>query len=152
MNKKKLFFTVGSTYPLDRLIKQADELNTNKKYEVFAQIGESTFAPKNIKWTKFMDYEEMVKKIEWANIIVSHAGAGTIIECISKNKKLILFPRLKKYGEAVDDHQLEICKAFKEKYEINYFTGNDLKSVLEKKVGHINRKNSSLAKEIAKLL
>lgn len=118
--KKKIFVTVGSTYPFDRLIKEIDTLGENKSYDIFAQIGESKLKPENIKFKKFLEYEEIQKKINWADIIISHAGVGTIIDCLSKSKKLILFPRLKKYGEAIDDHQIEIAKAFEKKYKIKY--------------------------------
>jgi UDP-N-acetylglucosamine transferase subunit ALG13 len=118
--KTKIFVTVGSTYPLDRLIKEVDKLDP-KKFEIFAQIGESKLYPKNIKWKKFINYEEMQKKIKWADIILSHAGVGTIIDCLNQKKSLLLFPRLKKYGESIDNHQLEICKAFNAKFKINYF-------------------------------
>jgi len=118
--KKKIFVTVGSTYPFDRLIKEIDTLGKNKSYEIFAQIGETKFKPKNIEFEEFLEYEEIQNKINWADIVISHAGVGTIIDCISKNKKLILSPRLKKYKEAIDDHQVEIAKAFEKKYKIKY--------------------------------
>jgi len=118
MKKTKIFVTIGSTYPLDRLIKEIDKLNENKNFEIFAQIGESELIPKNIDFSKFLNHYEMQKKITWADLIISHGGVGTIIDVLSQNKQLILFPRLKKFNEAIDDHQLEICKAFNKKYEI----------------------------------
>ena len=115
--KTKIFVTVGSTYSLNRLIKEIDLFDSNK-FEIFAQIGETTIHPKNIKFKKFLDYEKMIKKINWADTIITHAGVGTIIDCLAQNKKIILFPRLKTFNEAVDDHQIEICKAFEKKYGI----------------------------------
>ena len=118
----KIFVTVGSTYPLNRLIKEIDKIGENKSYEIFAQIGESDLILKNIAFKKFLTYMEMQSKMKWADLIISHAGAGSIIELLVLGKPFILFPRLKKFGEAVDDHQVEICKAFEKKYNIKYTT------------------------------
>lgn len=148
--KKKIFVTVGSTYPLDRLIIEADKLDS-KKFEVFAQIGESNLKPKNIKYKKMLDYSEQNKKIAWADIIISHAGVGTILDCFSQKKQIILFPRLKKFGEAIDDHQIEICKAFEKKYGVKWTT-NKLEGLLNNvKPVKINKKNK-LLKEIEKII
>lgn len=153
MRQIKIFVTIGSTYPLDRLIIQMDKIGADKKYNIFAQIGESQLEPKNIKWTKFLNYTAGQKKMDNSDIIISHAGIGTIIEALSKNKKLILFPRLKEYGEAVDDHQLEICEAFYKKFGINYTV--DLKKIskliIKTKLAKIPHKGS-LLQEITKQL
>lgn len=151
--KKKIFVTVGSTYPLDRLIKEIDEIAKNKDYEIFCQIGKSNVKPKNIKYVDLLEFEEMQKKIKWADIIITHAGIGTMIDSLSKNKKLILFPRLKKYGEAIDDHQLEICKRFNKKYNINFvIKKNELKYLIKKaNLIKIKRKNR-LSEHINKLI
>jgi UDP-N-acetylglucosamine transferase subunit ALG13 len=117
--KKKIFVVVGSTYPLDRLIKEVDDFDL-KKFEVFAQIGESELKPKNIKFVNFLNYDKIQQKIKWADVVISHAGIGTILDCLTQNKKIILFPRLKRFGEAVDDHQIEICTTFEEKYGIKW--------------------------------
>lgn len=152
--KKKIFVTVGSTYPLDRLIKEIDNLGKNKNYEIFAQIGESEFEPKNIKSKKFLEYKEIQNKIKWADLVISHAGIGTIIDCLSKSKKLILFPRLKKYNEAIDDHQIEIAKAFEKKYKIKY-TLNE-KDIIDKlnltKKYIRNKKQNHLINSIKELM
>ncbi len=150
MDKKKIFVMVGSTYPFDRLIKQIDSL---KGFEIFAQIGESNFVPKKIKYSKSLSYSQINKKIIWADVVISHAGVGSIIDLISLKKKFILFPRLKKYNEAVDNHQIEICNAFEKKYEIKW-TQNEkelLKLLKDLKPVKINKKNK-LVKEIEKII
>lgn len=149
----KIFVTVGSTYPLDRLIKELDKLGTNKKYEIFAQIGKSKYFPKNIKFEELLTYDQMQEKIKWADIIISHAGAGSIIDLIASGKKFILFPRLKKYDEAVDDHQIEICKAFEKKYRIKWTQNEKNISTLTNSLKPIRKnKKSILSEEITKLI
>jgi len=149
----KIFATVGSTYSLDRLVKELDKMGENKKYEIFAQIGKSEYSPKNIKFEELLTYEQMQEKIKWADIIIAHAGAGSIIDLIASSKKFILFPRLKKYGEAVDDHQIEICKAFEKKYGIRWTQDEKEINTLIKSLKQIKiNKKSELVNEISKLI
>jgi UDP-N-acetylglucosamine transferase subunit ALG13 len=150
----KIFSTVGSTYPLDRLTKELDAIGKDKKYEIFAQIGESKFIPKNIRSTKFLDYASLKEKIKWADIIISHAGAGSIIDLIASKKRFILFPRLEKYSEAIDDHQLEIARAFNKKYNIPFATKeNEIKHFINKSgENKIRKKDNSLVNEIKSLI
>ena len=151
--KTKIFVSVGSTFPLDRLIEQIDSLDLNK-FEIFAQIGETKYSPKNIKSSKFLDYDKLQQKIIWADLIITHAGIGTIIDCLTQNKKIILFPRLKKFGESIDDHQLEICKVFNKKYHIEWAANEkELKNLIKtnKKIKIIKKENK-LVKEIERLI
>ena len=55
------------------------------------------------------EYENYIKE---ASLIITHGGAGSIIQSIRLGKKVIAVPRLQKYGEHVNDHQIEIIKAF----------------------------------------
>ena len=59
-----------------------------------------------------MDEEEYVKTMKDARIIIAHAGVGTILQGLSLRKKMIIAPRLKKYKEHVNDHQLQIVETF----------------------------------------
>ncbi len=152
--KTKIFVTVGSTYPFDRLIKEMDIIGKNKKYEIFAQIGESNYIPKNIAFEKILSYDKAQEKIKWADLVISHAGVGSIIDILAANKKLILFPRLKEHGEAVDNHQLEICQALQKKYKITIiFKNKDLSKCLQDNYSKPRKTNKkSLVNEIKKLI
>jgi UDP-N-acetylglucosamine transferase subunit ALG13 len=61
---------------------------------------------------EFFEESDRKKLIAAADIIITHAGAGCIIDSLVAGKPTIVFPRLKKFGEHTDDHQLEIAKAF----------------------------------------
>lgn len=100
--------------PFDRILSEvAKEIdNKNIKEKVVAQVGCTNFSHKKIKTFDFVNKEEIEKLIDDARIIITHAGVGTIIECISKSKKVIVVPRLKKHGEHTNDHQLQITKEF----------------------------------------
>lgn len=112
-----IFVTVGSQkFQFNRLLKQVDELigKENIIDEVFAQIGVSDYKPKNYKYKDFMTQDEFNDYISKADIIITHAGTGVIINSIKKEKKVIGIPRLAKFGEHVDDHQIQLIKEFTE--------------------------------------
>lgn len=57
----------------------------------------------------------MEEYITMSNIVITHAGVGTIMECINKNKEIIVLPRKEKYGEHVNNHQEEIAYEMEKK-------------------------------------
>lgn len=62
---------------------------------------------KNIKFVDFIPFDEMQDLINRADIIVA-SGTGSIIGALLMGKKVIIFPRLGRYGEAIDDHVLDM--------------------------------------------
>lgn len=114
----KFFITLGSQkFQFNRLLKAVDELCENefiKSENVFAQIGYSDYLPKHYKYKKFLDREEFSEAMGKSDIIITHGGTGAIIGAVKKGKKVIAVPRLAKYGEHVDDHQLQLLKQFSE--------------------------------------
>ena len=98
---------------LNAVLKAKENNIINDK--VIAQIGCTNFKSDKIETFDYTTKEEIEKLIDKARYVITHAGVGTIIECISKDKKVIVVPRRKKYGEHTNDHQLEITKEFEEK-------------------------------------
>ena len=49
-----------------------------------------------------------------ADIVITHGGTGAIIGAVKRGKKVIAVPRLARFGEHVDDHQLQIIRSFDE--------------------------------------
>ena len=110
-----ILITVGSQkFQFNRLLKEIDKLIENKiiKEEVFAQIGVSDYKPKNYKYVDFMSQDEFSNKMDEADIIITHAGTGVIVNAVKKEKKVIGVPRLAKYEEHVDDHQIQLINEF----------------------------------------
>ena len=114
--ENKIFITLGSQkFQFNRLLKAVDELcerGTIEAEDVFAQIGYSDYLPKNFNYKKFLDRDEFSKEMGKADIVITHGGTGAIIGAVKKGKKVIAVPRLAKYGEHVDDHQLQLIKQF----------------------------------------
>ena len=112
-----IFITLGSQkFQFNRLLKAIDDQIRDGKIvdEIFAQIGASDYKPKNYQFKDFLDRDEFAEIQGKAEIEITHGGTGAIIGAIKKGKKVIAVPRLSKYGEHVDDHQLQLVEQFKE--------------------------------------
>lgn len=110
-----IFVTVGSrNYPFDRLFKKLDELYENGTLtdKMFAQVGTSTYKPKHYEYKDFISPEEFLEKIQEADIVVSHGASGSIMKALNAGKKVIAVTRLEKYGEHINDHQIQNNQAF----------------------------------------
>lgn len=110
-----IFVSVGTQkFPLDRLLEEVDSFIEQGLINepVFAQIGPSSYCPKYYEYTDYMNPQEFEEKVNESDLIITHSGVGTIIDAVKKGKHVVVFPRLAKYGEHVDDHQLEIAQAF----------------------------------------
>lgn len=125
-----IFITLGSQkFQFNRLLKAVDELKIDE--EIFAQIGYSDYKPKNYKYKEFLDRDEFSSVMDKADIVITHGGTGAIIAAVKKGKKVIAVPRLKQYGEHVDDHQIQLICQFKELDLIYACEDMDLGKALE---------------------
>jgi UDP-N-acetylglucosamine transferase subunit ALG13 len=110
-----IFVTVGSrNYPFDRLFKKLDELCEQGliKDEIFAQVGTSKYVPKHYKYVDFVSPEEFVDKINKSFLVISHGASGSIMKALNAGKKVVAVTRLEKYGEHINDHQIQNNEAF----------------------------------------
>jgi len=128
---------VVGTFPksLDRLFKKLDELVAKGviKEKIVAQIGNPKYIPKNFEWIREIPFEELQQMIKNARIVVTHAGVGSILNCLELGKVCIAVARLKKHNEVIDDHQVEIAKVFGDMgLVIPVLEIDELESALEK--------------------
>lgn len=90
----------------ERLVKQMDEVAGRIDEEVIMQIGGTKYTPRNAKYFKFATEQEMKELLSKARVVVGHGGVGTIVDVLQAGKPLVVVPRLKEYGEVIDNHQL----------------------------------------------
>lgn len=112
-----IFITLGSQkFQFDRLLRAVDQLIGQGAIteEVFAQSGASTYQPKHFSCTAYLEREALLEQIDRSDAVISHGGTGIIVTAIKRGKKVIAVPRLKKYGEHVDDHQIQLIRQFEE--------------------------------------
>lgn len=133
-----IFVTVGTHYQgFERLILKMDEIASRIDEEVVMQIGYTEYEPRNVRWFKFTGVHEINKLYKEADIIVSHAGAGTLIDCLSFGKPLVVVPRLKKFKEHLDDQQIELAEALdKTNKVVAVYEIEELENNLEKIKNH----------------
>ena len=114
-----------------RLLEEIDRLIEIGKIndEVIVQAGYTKYESQNMKIIDFVSNDEIEKLEQQADCIITHGGVGSIIGSIEKGKKVIAVPRLKKYGEHVNDHQLDIVESFD---KLGYIIGITDVSQLEK--------------------
>lgn len=105
-----ILVTVGThDQQFDRLLAGMDELTPALDSDVVAQVGHSGYRPENMEWFDFVSESEITEYYREADIVVGHAGAGTILTALSHEKPLVVMPRRKAHGEHLDDHQLELA-------------------------------------------
>lgn len=111
-----IFLTVGTQFPFDRLLKAIDAaLDENKDVEdIFAQVGDAAYCPRNFRAVAWLDKDEFDQNFSQASAIVGHAGMGTISMALEQGKPLLVLPRLRKFGEVVNDHQMAIARKFEQ--------------------------------------
>ena len=113
-----IFVILGTQkFQMNRLIRHIDGLVTAGRVNtpVIAQIGQSDYEPVNYQFHRFLDKAEFDKLITESELIITHGGVNSIITALKCGKPVIVFPRLEKYGEHVDDHQREIARSFAKK-------------------------------------
>lgn len=104
----RILVTVGTELPFDRLVSAVERWAVDAGVEdsVLAQVGESEQPPSRIAWTRFLNGPEFNDYFEHAELVVSHAGMGTIISALQLARPLLVMPRRYSLGEHRNDHQM----------------------------------------------
>lgn len=106
-----IFVTVGSDTPFDRLIKTIDRWAFQKgRRDVFAQIGRHAWKPQFIPFSEMLAPAEFECHVRAAQVVVGHAGMGTILTALQHTRPVLVMPRRGGLGETRNDHQLDTAK------------------------------------------
>lgn len=150
-----IFVTVGThEQPFNRLVECIDKLKETSiiSEEVVMQTGYSTYEPKYCKWNKIFSYSEMVKNVSEARIVISHGGPSSFIASLQIGKIPIVVPRKQEFGEHVNNHQVDFCKAVSQRMgsiivvENVEKLGETIRNYDEKVTGMIDKMSSNNAK------
>ena len=111
-----IFLTVGTLKPFDRLVMKVDELAGKGiiKEKVFAQIGIGAQKPENFEWIENLDKNLFDDIVGECSYMISHAGMGSILAGLNNRKPMLVMPRLHRFGEIINDHQLSTAEKFEE--------------------------------------
>ncbi len=115
-----IFVAVGNPHnPSMRTLEAVEKMAAEGFFgeePVVIQSGHNPdFRPKVCRAVPFMDMEEFGRHISEARIVICHAGAGSLSHVIGTGKTPVVVPRRLKYGEHIDDHQMELLEAFASK-------------------------------------
>ena len=105
-----IFVTIGTQEPFDRLLAiiAAFSLETDEKIIVQA-CTEITF-PNNVEVHEFLSPKEFDYFFDNSRFIIAHAGMGSIISALYKNRPIVIFPRIAALGEHRNEHQLATAR------------------------------------------
>ncbi len=106
-----IFVTVGTQLAFDRLIEAVDSWAGEHPGEtVFAQIGPGQYKPRNCTFADFVPPDKANDLIRTADLIISHAGMGSILTALKYQKPILVLPRKASLGEHRNEHQLATAK------------------------------------------
>lgn len=131
-----IFVTLGTQdKQFTRLLEMIDQeiIKGNIKEKVIVQAGFTKYNTKNMQIFDLLDKDDFDKYIKDCDLLITHGGVGSILTGLKNNKKVIACPRLAKYNEHMNDHQVQIIKRFTDAgfiLPLNEF--DDLGKVLKK--------------------
>ena len=109
-----IFVTVGSMFPFDRLIRAMDDwADRAPGTEVVAQIGDGGFTPSHMRWVRRLDRGAFEDAVTRAEVVVAHAGIGSVLTARLSGRPIVLLPRRRHLGEHTSDHQIETAMSLR---------------------------------------
>ena len=120
-DRVSIFVTVGTELPFDRLIGAVDAWagDRGRGDDVFAQIGVTVGAPEHFASSPTLEAKTFRRLFDSADLIVAHAGMGTILGALERARPLVVVPRRAELGEHRNDHQLATTQQLDELGLIN---------------------------------
>jgi UDP-N-acetylglucosamine transferase subunit ALG13 len=111
----KVFVTIGSQEPFARLLQLVDDLAP--EFPGLSFTAQTTagkpFAARHIETLNFIPPAEFSRYLAGADLVICHAGIGTILNVLELEKPLVVFPRQSRFHETRDDHQVATAHAFR---------------------------------------
>ena len=107
-----IFVTVGTQLSFDRLVMAVDAWATARnRSDVIAQTGESAYNPNSLEARPFVTSQEFRRLVQDCQLLVAHAGMGSILTALDLGKPVLVMPRRAAFGEHRNDHQLATVAA-----------------------------------------
>jgi UDP-N-acetylglucosamine transferase subunit ALG13 len=103
-----IFANVGSQLPFDRMLKALNawaQVQSNA-VSIRAQIGNTSYLPTHLDFVATMPPSEFRNLVRNAEMIVAHAGMGSVLTALEFGKPLVIMPRLCALHETRNDHQV----------------------------------------------
>lgn len=107
----KVFVTLGTIqgYRFDRLVDAVLAAGLADENTVW-QLGDTSRADLPGTVTSHMGARDFENAINGADVVITHAGVGTILQSLELGKYPVVVPRSKNHDEHVDNHQFQIAE------------------------------------------
>lgn len=138
-----IFLTIGTHEPFDRLVRAVDDwcLATGRQKTLFGQITEPRaggYAPQHFRWVARLSPEDYADQVARADLLVSHAGMGSILTALHLGKPIVIMPRRGHLRETRNDHQFTTVQRLGHRPGIHVATDEtELPAVLEHAIAHL---------------
>jgi UDP-N-acetylglucosamine transferase subunit ALG13 len=104
-----IFVSVGTHEdPFDRMLEAVFALGLDE--ELVIQHGPSAVRSDGATATEYLSFDDVVRYIREARAVVMHAGVGSVMISLANGKRPIVMARRERFGEHVDDHQVELAR------------------------------------------
>lgn len=127
-----IFATVGTQLPFDRMMRLLENWAIKSGVRVFCQTGPTSVEFRQCENQEFISPKKYIELLSSCELVVAHAGIGSILSAMEYQKPIIIFPRKASLGEHRNEHQLATAKQFKNKQGIYVaFTDDELLKLLD---------------------
>jgi UDP-N-acetylglucosamine--N-acetylmuramyl-(pentapeptide) pyrophosphoryl-undecaprenol N-acetylglucosamine transferase len=100
-----ILVTVGTNEArFDRLLEAVETIADGE--ELLVQHGPSPVRPRGARCVDYLDFDDINAEMRRARVVIAHAGVGSVIVALMNDRRPIVVPRLARFAEAVDDHQV----------------------------------------------
>lgn len=131
-----IFVTLGTQdKSFRRLLVEIDRLIEKGiiKDRVVVQAGDTEYKSKYMEIFDLLPMDEFESYMKKADLVITHGGIGSILTALNYEKKVIAVPRLAKYKEHTNDHQLQIVEDFSaRKYIMGALSVDELEKIFSK--------------------
>lgn len=115
-----IFLTVGTHQPFDRLVQAMDAwcAASGQGPRVMGQITDplpGAYVPRHFEWVGRLDPAAHDRHMAEAELIVSHAGMGSILTALRHARPIVVMPRRADLHEMRNDHQLATVRMLRDR-------------------------------------
>lgn len=110
-----ILVTVGGQVAFDRLVRTVDAWALDAgRNDLYFQILDGAYEPKSGPFARELPFADFDERVRAADVLVSHAGMGTILRALELGKPILVLPRRAELGEQRNDHQLATARRLRE--------------------------------------
>lgn len=110
----RLFVALGtSDRPMTRLLRWLDELieKGDLAGPVLLQGTVGEYQPRHVRCVPILPEPVLIEYLRYAQRVLCHGGCGVLGTCMKLGRRPIAIPRRADLGEAINDHQIMLCRA-----------------------------------------